>query len=118
VLDQPYDEVVKHATDHATESGALLVQDSSWPGYEDVPGWIAEGYSTLFREADAQLAELGLPPASLATVPTGVGALAVAAVDHYRHGSNTTILVVEPDTAPCVITSLHAGHTVAMTTGN
>ena len=83
-----------------------------------MPGWIVDGYSTLFRETDDQLAELGLPPASLVTVPTGVGALAVAAVDHYRRGSDTTILVVEPDTAPCVITSLRAGYTVAVATGN
>ena len=34
VLDQPYDEVVKHASEHASDLGAksLLVQDSSWPG--------------------------------------------------------------------------------------
>jgi diaminopropionate ammonia-lyase len=32
------------------------VQDTAWPGYERVPGWIAEGYSTLFTEIDAQLA--------------------------------------------------------------
>ena len=120
VLDIPYDDVVQHAREIAGTRGALLVQDSSWPGYTDVPGWIVDGYSTLFREADAQLAALGLPAASLVTVPTGVGALAVAAVDHYRRGSSDApvVLVVEPDTAPCVITSLHAGEMVAVTTGN
>jgi diaminopropionate ammonia-lyase len=121
VMDEPYDDVVKFAAATAAELGdrALLVQDSSWPGYEDVPGWIVDGYSTLFIEADEQLAELGFPPATLVTAPTGVGALAEAAIDHYRRGTHRpAVLVVEPDTAACVMESLHAGHTVEVTTEN
>jgi diaminopropionate ammonia-lyase len=121
VLEQPYDDVVKFAAATAAVLGdrALLVQDSSWPGYEDVPGWIVDGYSTLFAEADEQLAALGLAPATLVTAPTGVGALAEAAINHYRRGSHgPTVLVVEPDTAACVIASLHAGHLVEVTTGD
>ena len=121
VMDIPYDDVVKHATAVAAELGdaGLLVQDSSWPGYEEVPGWIVDGYSTLFCEADDQLAERGLPPATLMTVPTGVGALAEAAIHHYRRGGHPpTVLIVEPDTAACVLDSLHAGHTVAVVTEN
>jgi diaminopropionate ammonia-lyase len=114
-----YDEVVKLATAEALELGdkALLVQDSSWLGYSDIPGWIVDGYSTLFIEADAQLAELGLPPATLVTAPTGVGALAEAAIDHYRRGAaNPTVLIVEPESAGCVLRSLRTGHTVAVET--
>ena len=121
VMDEPYDDVVRFAAATAAELGdeALLVQDSSWPGYEEVPGWIVDGYSTLFVEADEQLAALGLPPATLVTAPTGVGALAEAALDHYRRGAHRpTVLVVEPDTAACVMESLHAGHTVEVTTEN
>lgn len=121
VMDIPYDRVVRRATVVAAERGdaALLVQDSSWPGYEEIPGWIVDGYSTLFCEADDQLAELGLPPATLVTAPTGVGALAEAAIHHYRRGANSpTVLIVEPDTAACVLESLHAGHTVDVVTEN
>lgn len=121
VMHIPYDHVVKHAIAIAAELGeaALLVQDSSWPGYEEVPGWIVDGYSTLFCEADDQLAELGLPPATLVTAPTGVGALAEAAIHHYRRGANPpTVLIVEPDTAACVLESLHAGHTIDVVTEN
>ncbi len=121
VMAEPYDDVVKFAAATARELGdaALLVQDSSWPGYSDIPGWIVDGYSTLFREADSQLADLGLPPATLVTAPTGVGALAEAAIDHYRRGTAApTVLIVEPDTADCVLQSLHAGHTVDVVTGH
>ena len=116
VLDIPYDDVVLHARRVAETEGGILVQDSSWPGYERIPGWIVEGYSTLFHEADAQLAELGLV-ADLVTVPTGVGALAVAAVDHYRRGPGPSILVVEPEGAACVLASLDAGEPVDVPTG-
>lgn len=117
VLDIPYDDVVQHARRVAEAEGGILVQDSAWPGYEQIPGWIVEGYSTLFHEADAQLDALGLS-ASLVTVPTGVGALAVAAVEHYRRGSGTSILVVEPEGAACVLASLRAGEPVAVPTGS
>lgn len=116
VLDIPYDDVVLHARAVAEADGGILVQDSAWPGYEQIPGWIVDGYSTLFHEADAQLAELGMS-ADLVTVPTGVGALAVAAVDHYRRGLGPSIVVVEPEGAACVLESLRAGEPVAVPTG-
>ena len=49
-----YDEAVAQA---ATEAGpdCLVISDTSWPGYEAVPRWITEGYSTIFAEADVQL---------------------------------------------------------------
>src|SRR5689334_16054398 len=80
-----YDEAVAAARQWAqNHQGAALVQDTAWPGYEQVPGWIVEGYSTLFGELDAQLAETGAGPPALVAVPVGVGSLAQAAVVHYR----------------------------------
>jgi len=38
VIDAPYDEAVRQAATLAeVDPDALLVQDTSWPGYEDVP---------------------------------------------------------------------------------
>ncbi|WP_030163406.1 pyridoxal-phosphate dependent enzyme [Spirillospora albida] len=111
----PYDEAVRRAEAFASEPGMLLVQDTGWPGYERVPGWIVEGYSTLFGEIDAQL------PGSvdLIAVPVGVGSLAQAAVTHYRSASRTpTILSVEPDAAPCVLAGLENGHPNTVATGS
>jgi threonine dehydratase len=42
-------------------ASAVLVQDTAWPGYEQLPGWIAEGHPTLFTKIDAQLAQVGAP---------------------------------------------------------
>ena len=71
-----YDDAVAAAAAFAAETGASLLQDTAWPGYELIPGWIVEGYATLFAETDEQLAGLGIPAADLVVVPVGVGSLA------------------------------------------
>ncbi|GGT62883.1 diaminopropionate ammonia-lyase [Actinomadura citrea] len=116
----PYDEAVRAAADAAaSDPSALLVQDTAWPGYERVPQWIVEGYSTLFTEIDEQLAEAGAAPAGLVAIPVGVGSLAQAAVTHYRSGrSAPTLLSVEPDAAPCVLASLHQDRPLTVETGS
>ncbi|TDE25343.1 pyridoxal-phosphate dependent enzyme [Actinomadura sp. 6K520] len=115
----PYDEAVRVAADvAASDPSAVLVQDTAWPGYERVPQWIVDGYSTLFTEMDDQLASAGAAPAGLVAVPAGVGSLLQAAVTHYRSGrSAPTLLCVEPEAAPCVLTSLHHDRPVTVETG-
>jgi diaminopropionate ammonia-lyase len=95
---------------------AVLIQDTAWPGYEQIPAWIVAGYETLFDELDAQLAAAGadVGGAVVLSVPVGVGSLAQAAVAHYRSRltgawSRARLLSVEPDTAACVLRSLADG---------
>jgi diaminopropionate ammonia-lyase len=127
-LGLPYDGVVNAAKEAAASAGdaAVLIQDTSWPGYEQIPEWITDGYSTLFLEADEQLTAAGAGPPGLVAVPVGVGALAHAAVRHYRSGgapggapggAAPTVLSVEPANAPAILSSLHAGRAVTVPTG-
>lgn len=108
-VDGDYDETVRAAAGHvAAAPDRELVQDTAWDGYEDVPGWIVDGYETLLDEVDEALG--GTP--DLVAVPVGVGSLAQAVVAHYRRPALTArprVLSVEPDTAACVITSLVTG---------
>jgi diaminopropionate ammonia-lyase len=110
-----YDEALAEAARYVDRDPArLLVQDTAWPGYEEIPAQIVDGYSTLLREIDAQLDE----PPDLIVVPMGVGSIAQATVTHYRSGSAApAVLGVEPDTAACVISSLLAGELVSVPTG-
>jgi diaminopropionate ammonia-lyase len=88
------------------------VQDAGWPGYEQVPGWIVEGYSTLFTEIDEQLTDAGAAEAALVVIPAGVGSLSQAGITHYRSrpdSQRTALLAVEPSTAACVLASLVRG---------
>jgi len=102
-----YDDAVRMAA----QSGGVLIQDTAWAGYEDVPHWIVAGYKTLFAEID-ELLEPGL-----VVVPTGVGSLLQAAIEHYRaDGARPAVLAVEPVTAACVTASLTAGEPVSVDT--
>ncbi|MEU9192198.1 diaminopropionate ammonia-lyase [Streptomyces hundungensis] len=118
----PYDEAVRAAAEAARSADAILVQDTAWPGYERIPGWIVEGYSTLCAEIDEQLTAEGVAGGpGLVVVPVGVGSLAQAVVTHYRSGpagSAPALLSVEPRAAACVLESLRRGAPVGITTGH
>ncbi|GAA4510163.1 pyridoxal-phosphate dependent enzyme [Brevibacterium yomogidense] len=145
VLALPYDDVVAHAAQQGQAEGSLLVQDTSWDGYEEIPAWIVEGYGTVLAEAAAQLAELDAPAPTLVTAPTGVGAFAEAVVRFSRSGgfaggdgteggtvadgtvdagSGATVgeapqvVTVEPVAAPSLIASLLADQPVSVNTGH
>ncbi|MCB5907425.1 diaminopropionate ammonia-lyase [Streptomyces pinistramenti] len=116
-----YDDAVRRASDAARAPDAVLVQDSSWPGYARIPGWIVEGYATLFAEIDTQLTDAGAHQGpGLVAVPVGVGSLAQACVTHYRSrpgGPPPALLAVEPDAAACALESLVRGEPTPVETG-
>lgn len=132
-IEGSYDDAVASASVLAEEIGGVLVQDTAWEGYEEIPGWIVEGYATLFVEADEQLALLGVGRPDLVVVPVGVGSLLQAALAHYRGAdparpgnvpetgpaavATTAVLAVEPEAAACLAPSLAAGRPVTVETG-
>jgi diaminopropionate ammonia-lyase len=109
VVDGSYDDAVRKAAAMADDTHVVL-SDTSWEGYEDVPRWVVEGYETIFREADAQLD--GAPP-DVALIPIGVGSLAVAAAAHWP-GHAPRLVGVEPTTAACALESVRAGEPVSV----
>lgn len=114
-LDTDYDAAVAAAARFAGEGpDRELVQDTAWEGYQQVPGWIVEGYDTMLDEVDEQLPG----PPDLVAVPVGVGSLAQAVVAHYRRPGvpHPALLSVEPDTAACALRSLAAGAPVTVDT--
>jgi diaminopropionate ammonia-lyase len=109
VVDGSYDEAVEKAAGMADESHIVL-SDTSWPGYEDVPRWVVEGYATIFSEADEQL---GGELPDVALIPIGVGSLAVAAAYHWP-GERPRLVGLEPETAACALASIRAGEPVTV----
>lgn len=111
-----YDEAVERSAQEAGED-CLLVSDTSWPGYEEIPGWVIDGYSTVFAEVSDELAASGHGEPDVVVVPIGVGALAAAAVVYYKAESvvdDTAVLGVEPVSARCVMESLRAGRPIRL----
>jgi diaminopropionate ammonia-lyase len=104
VVDGTYDDAVAESASLASGT-TLVVSDTSWPGYEDPPRWVIEGYSTIF----AELAEQA-PTPDLALVPLGVGALGAAAATALAPA--TTLIGVEPGGAACVMAAVEAGEVV------
>ncbi|WP_104992188.1 diaminopropionate ammonia-lyase [Deinococcus sp. NW-56] len=109
VVPGTYDEAVAAAA-RLADARHLVISDTAWAGYTRVPGWVIEGYGTIFREIDAQLRASGGRPPDLVAVQMGVGALATAVVRHYRApGREARVVGVEPTRADCVRRSLAAG---------
>ena len=75
VVDGSYDDAVMLSASLADDDH-IVISDTSWPGYEDVPGWVADGFSTIFEELAEQLGDEPAPP--LFPIQIGVGALACA----------------------------------------
>jgi diaminopropionate ammonia-lyase len=109
VVDGSYDEAVERAAGMADDTHVVL-SDTSWPGYEDVPRWVVEGYETIFREADEQLD--GAVP-DVALIPIGVGSLGVAAAAHWPDAP-PRLVGLEPETAACALESIRAGEPVTV----
>lgn len=116
-VDGPYDDVVTAAAALA-DADSVLVQDTAWPGYTQIPQWIVDGYTTLCAEIDAALAQADVRRLDLVVVPAGVGSLAQAVTQYYRGTSvhAPAVLVVEPDAAPAVTAALLAGKPVRVPT--
>ena len=106
-----YDDAVRLATEDAAKVGGLVVQDTAWEGYEDIPAWIMQGYGTMAKEAVEQLSEYGVERPTHVFIQAGVGSLA-GAVQGYmaaKFEDCPITVVVEADKADCFYKSAEAG---------
>jgi len=111
-----YDDAVAEAARVCARQDWLLVSDTSWPGYERIPGLIMQGYTVLVHEA---LRTMEQPPTHV-FVQAGVGGLAAAIAGHLLvlfGDRRPTLIVVEPDRAACVFASQRAGRLVMIDRG-
>lgn len=109
ITDVNYDDTVRIAAQKAEENGWVLVQDTTWPGYEEIPLWIMQGYLTMAREAIGQMN--GVRPTHV-FLQAGVGAMAGALAAFFAqvYGEDRPkIIVVEPEQADCFYRSAEAG---------
>ncbi|WP_354202426.1 diaminopropionate ammonia-lyase [Bradyrhizobium sp. JR4.1] len=106
-----YDDSVAQASRVAAENGWTTVSDTSWPGYERIPGLVMQGYTALLSEALRQLPE---PPTHV-FVQAGVGGIAAAIAGRFSVllGDNRPFFtVVDPSRAACLFESARAGYPV------
>jgi diaminopropionate ammonia-lyase len=110
-----YDDAVRRSALDAGER-CLVISDTSWEGYEEVPGWVIEGYGTIFEEIEEGLAREERRRPHVVAVPIGVGALAAAVVRHFwtAAGGRPRLVGVEPTSAACVLESVRAQRIVTL----
>lgn len=112
IIDGNYDDAVRLSDEMAKKNGWVVIQDTAWEGYEDIPLWIMQGYGTLASEAIEQLEAEGVDKPTHVFLQAGVGSFA-GAVQGYlaaRFGDDRPITVImEPDEAPCLYNSAKAG---------
>lgn len=107
VVPGTYDVAVAESARLEDESH-VVISDTSWPGYEQVPGWVIDGYATIAQEVRQQLAERGAPPATVIAAQMGVGAFAASIVRGFAV-DGATVIGVEPTKSACVLASIEAG---------
>ena len=61
ITDLRYDDTVRLAKQRAEQPNCVLVQDTSWDGYTEVPSWILQGYTTMANEVREALESQQLP---------------------------------------------------------
>ncbi|WP_417720689.1 diaminopropionate ammonia-lyase [Salipiger sp.] len=106
-----YDDSVAEAARLSSEKGWTVVSDTSWPGYEEIPGIVMQGYTAIVREA---LAELSAPPTHV-FLQSGVGGFAAAVAGHLAvltGAERPHVTVVDPARAACLLASARAGRPV------
>ena len=112
VVDGNYDDAVRQCEEDARANGWQVISDTSWPGYEDVPMWVMQGYTTLLAETQELLAAQGIVKPTHIFVQAGVGAFAAAMIAFYKKlfGPGAPIsVVVEPRAADFLYQSMVIG---------
>lgn len=111
IIDGNYDDAVRQVYQDAQRNGWEVISDTSWEGYEDVPKWVMQGYTTLLSETQEQLSGQGLSRPTHVFVQAGVGSLAAATLGFYATllgEDRPRSVVVEPTKAACLYESMRA----------
>ena len=92
----------------STENNWQIVQDVAWDNYLLVPKYTMAGYSVMMKEIADQLDSNKITHVILQAGVGGMAAAMIAGIARYLKNIPTTI-VVEPDSAACVLESIKTG---------
>lgn len=113
ITDLNYDDAVRLATaESAKTPNSVVIQDTAWEGYEEIPGWIMQGYATMASEADYQMKAIGAERPTHIFVQAGVGSMAGAVTGFFQNlypKDPPTVIVVEAGAADCLYRSAKKG---------
>jgi diaminopropionate ammonia-lyase len=108
IVELNYDDAVRLAAKKAKKNNWILVQDTASSGYEKVPRWVMQGYTTMAAEAARQLADAEVAPTHI-FLQAGVGSMAAAVLGWFvvnQTDSIPRVAIVEPADAACFYKSM------------
>ena len=118
ITDLNYDDAVRLAGKMASKDPhGVIVQDTAWEDYEEIPGWIMQGYGTMSGEVAGQLKDAGYERPTHIFVQAGVGSLAGSVIGYSANlfPDNPPVMVVtEASAADCLYISNLAGKLVGV----
>jgi diaminopropionate ammonia-lyase len=117
-----YDDAVRYAKEQAEKDpNGVIVQDTDWPGYVDLPAWIMQGYGTVSFEAHNQLLASGVKRPTHVFAQAGVGCFAGSVHGYFAnvYADNPPVMcTVEAAVANCLSRSVEAGGTLVPVGGD
>ena len=108
-----YDDSVRKADQDAQHHGRIVVSDTSYEGYTDIPKDVMQGYTVMVDEIIQALEQL---PTHI-FVQGGVGGLAAAVCAPFWQRfaeQRPRLIVVEPAKAACIFSSIQHGERVTV----
>ncbi|MDA9670064.1 diaminopropionate ammonia-lyase [Candidatus Pelagibacter sp.] len=103
-----YEKSLIECIKQSTENNWQIVQDVAWKDYMLVPKYTMAGYSVMMREIIDQINNEKITHIILQAGVGGMAGAMVAGIARYLDNIPTTI-VVEPDSAACVLESIRTG---------
>ncbi len=114
ITNMNYDDCVRLSKKMADEKGWVVVQDTAWEGYDEIPTWIMQGYGTMALEVIEALKEAPTHVFLQAGVGSMAAAVAAILTDAYLDNP-PKIIIVEPNKADCFYKSAVAGERTFVT---
>ena len=110
ITDLRYDDTVRLAKRRASQPNCVLVQDTSWDGYTEVPSWILQGYTTMANEIRMELEQQGETAPTHIFLQAGVGSMPASLAGYFTniYRNKPVIAVVEPNKADCIFRTAKA----------
>jgi diaminopropionate ammonia-lyase len=103
-----YEKSLIECIKQSTENNWQIVQDVAWKDYMLVPKYTMAGYSVMMKEIIDQINNEKITHIILQAGVGGMAGAMVAGIARYLDNVPTTI-VVEPDSAACVLESIRTG---------
>lgn len=111
VVNGDYDQAVRQAQKESMKKDHILIQDTSWEGYEHFPNLICAGYTTILEEI-LNTGQLDDNQVDAIFLQSGVGSWAASTLLYLKKihkFRRTKMIIVEPYESDCLLESAKHG---------